>query len=144
VAASISLYRNHGLNVPYCFNRKEKKDHGEGGNIIGYSPKNGDRILIIEDVTTAGTSIRESVPLLKAMADVQITSLVVSVDRMEKGLSERSALQEVAVEFGMKVKAIVTIAEILSYLYEREIDGKVLVDKAMKEKIEDYLKQYGC
>jgi orotate phosphoribosyltransferase len=144
VTASISLYRKFALNFPYCFNRKEKKDHGEGGNIIGYPLKNGDRILIVEDVITAGTSVRESIPLLKSIADVQITSLVISVDRMEKGIGEKTTLQELIDEFGIKVKAIVTIEEILYYLFNKEIDGKVLVDKAMKVEIEDYLRNSGC
>ncbi|MEF9919354.1 MAG: orotate phosphoribosyltransferase, partial [Eubacterium sp.] len=83
ITAAVSLYRDHQMNVPYCFNRKEAKDHGEGGSLIGYTPKDGDHAMIIEDVITAGSSVRESVPLLKSIADVNITSLIISVDRME-------------------------------------------------------------
>jgi orotate phosphoribosyltransferase len=143
VTTAISLYRNYGLNVPYCFNRKEVKDHGEGGNIIGYTPKDGDRIVIIEDVVTAGTSVRESTTLLNAAAKVNITSLVVSVDRMEKGTGEKTALQELQDTFGIKTYSVVTIEEIVGYLYQKEIDGRVLIDDAMKGRVEEYLKIYG-
>lgn len=143
VTAAIALYGKHGMNVPYCFNRKEAKDHGEGGNIIGHTLAEGDRVLIVEDVITAGTSVRESIPLLKSMANLEVTSLVVSVDRMEKGIGEKTALNEVREEFGLKVQPIVTIEEIVEYLYNREIDGKVVIDDEMKEKIEEYRRVYG-
>ena len=144
VATSISLYLNHGLNIPYCFNRKEQKDHGEGGNIIGYSPKTGDKIAVVDDVITAGTSFRESFSFLKSVADVQITSLTVSVDRMEKGTGNKTTLQELGDDFAVKVNAIVTIADIMEYLYNRKIDGKVYLDDTVKRQIEDYLKVYGA
>lgn len=144
VAAAISLYRKYGMNIPFCFNRKEKKDHGEGGEMIGAAPQNEQRVVIIEDVVTAGTSVRESVTLLRQAAAVNITGLVVSVDRMERGSGSQTTLQELEEVFGIRTYAIVTIADILKYLYGREIDGRVLIDAATKTRIEDYLRIYGA
>jgi orotate phosphoribosyltransferase len=142
VATSIALYSKYNKDISVCFNRKEKKDHGEGGIIIGYTPKDDDRIAIIEDVITAGTAIRESVGLLKSMADVQITNAIVSVDRLERGLGNKTTLQELNDDFGIQTNAIVTIDEVVSYLYNREIDGKIVIDTAMKKTIEDYQNLY--
>jgi orotate phosphoribosyltransferase len=144
VAAAISLYRNHQINVPYSFNRKEAKDHGEGGLLVGYQPKDDDRVLIIEDVITAGTAVRESLTLLQKMAKVKVTTLVVSVDRMEKGTGNRSALQELREDYGVETHAIVTILDIVRYLFNREIDGKVVLNANLKQQIEAYLSVYGC
>lgn len=144
VTVAIALYRNYQINVPYCFNRKEAKDHGEGGVIVGYQPQDHDRVLIIEDVVTAGTAVRESFKLLNQLARVKVTTLVVSVDRMEKGTGNRSALQELQEDYGIRTQAIVNIQDILSYLYRREIDGKIIIDAAMKKRIENYLAMYGC
>lgn len=144
VTASIALYEKYGENINYCFNRKEVKDHGEGGTIIGYKPQDGDDILIIEDVITAGTSISESVPLLKAAADVTVSGVVVSVDRMERGKGELSALDEVKEVYGIDTYAIVTVREIIEALHNRPVDGKVYIDDAVKEKMEAYLAQYGA
>lgn len=117
VATSVALLEHHGLDVPFCFNRKEAKDHGEGGVLVGHRPQNGDRVLILEDVTTRGTSIRETVPVLKQTADVDVVGLVVSVDRRERGEGgEASALSEVANEFGLKASPIVSIDEIVAAL----------------------------
>ena len=113
----MALQRITGRDVPFCFNRKEMKNHGEGGQLVGHSPRDGERVLIIEDVTTAGTSIRETVPLLRAAAPVRLTGLVVSVDRMERGPSgRRSALDEVADEFGMTAASIVSLDDVLDHL----------------------------
>ena len=142
VTAAAALSRS-GSDVGFCFNRKEAKDHGEGGVLVGQAPRDGDRVLILEDVITAGTSIRETVPLLQAAARVRLAGLLVSVDRMEKGPGGRSALKEVEAEFGLKAAAIVTIDQILEHLHGREIDGKVLIDDAMKAKIVEYRKQWG-
>lgn len=144
VATSIALFRNYQIDIPYCFNRKEAKDHGEGGVLVGYQPQDNDRVLIIEDVTTAGTSVRESFAMLNKIAKVKITTLVVSVDRMEKGTGSSSALQELQDDYGIQTQAIVNIEDIVSYLYRREIDGKVLIDDEMKRRIEAYLAVYGC
>lgn len=94
VTAAASLYRDYQIDIPYAFNRKEAKDHGEGGSLIGYKPQPGDRIGIVEDVITAGKSVRESIETLKSL-DVEVTSLIVSVDRMERGEGELSAIQEI-------------------------------------------------
>ena len=132
-AAAGSLYRNHGINVPYFFNRKEAKDHGEGGSLVGYVPKDGDRIIIIEDVVTAGTAVRESLELLKAVADITVTALFVSVDRMERGSGERSTLNELRDEFGINVYSIITVRDIIDSLQAG--DGRI-------EKMEEYLAKY--
>ena len=144
VTASISLSQDFGHNATFCFNRKEVKDHGEGGTIVGHKLKDGETVVIIEDVTTAGTSIRESVPLLKATADVNIKALVVSVDRQERGTTEKSALAEIQEEFGIKPVPIVTLDEIVDHLYNKEVDGKVLIDDKMLQRINAYRAEYGC
>lgn len=144
VTTSVALYEKYGDNINYCFNRKEAKDHGEGGTIIGYKPQDGDDILIIEDVITAGTSIGESVPLLKNAADVTVSGVVVSVDRMERGKSELSALDEVKKVYGIETYAIVTVREIIEALHNTPVDGKIYIDDAVKAKMEEYLDKYGA
>ena len=144
VAAASSLYAKHGVNTAYCFNRKEAKDHGEGGVVIGHKLCDGDRVVIIEDGITAGTSVRESVPLLKAQAHVEIPVLIVSVDRMERGSGSLTALEEAEGEFNIKTFSIVTIDEIVEYLYNRPIDGVVVLDDKMISRIDEYRAQYGA
>ena len=144
VSAAASLYRNYGRDLPYCFNRKEVKDHGEGGSMVGYQPKDGDVIAIVEDVVTAGTAVRESIALFQNVAQVTISSLFVSVDRMERGSGDRSTLDELRAEYGIQVHPIVTVQDILSFLSNRPIDCKVYIDKAMKDRMETYLAQYGA
>jgi len=144
VSTAIALASQFGHSIPFCFNRKEAKAHGEGGTIIGHSVKAGQRVVIIDDVTTAGTSVRQSVALLSAAAPVTFSALVVSVDRMEKGTGEKSALEEIRESFGMKTFAIVTLVDIISFLYNKTIDGAILIDATMAEKIQAYRKQYGC
>ena len=117
VATASALVREHGRDVPLCFNRKEAKDHGEGGVLVGHPMRDGDRVLIVEDVTTAGTSIRETVPILRAAADIELAGLIVSVDRMERGpAGAGSALAEVGREFGMQVEAIVDLDDVVEHL----------------------------
>ena len=123
-----------GRDVGFMFNRKEAKDHGEGGVLVGHVPQPGDRVLIIEDVTTAGTSIRETVPVLRAAADVELAGLIVSVDRMERGTSDKAALAQVGDEFAMATHAIVTVQEI--------IEHADLSDE-MVERMNSYLSEYG-
>lgn len=142
VAVAMELGRR-GIDVPFCFNRKESKDHGEGGLLVGHAPKPGERVLIVEDVTTAGTSIRETVPILKAAADVRIAGLVVSVNRMERGQTELNALTELRQEFSMDTFAIVDIHEISEYLRNRTLDGRVVVTEELYEAIQRYRQQYG-
>lgn len=143
VSASISLYLDFGIDKPYTFNRKEAKDHGEGGSFIGYKPKDGDRIVIIDDVVTAGTSLRESLELLHGCADVQVAALVISVDRMERAGGEKTALDDIRASLGIPIFPIVTLDDIVETLYNREIDGRVHIDDACMEKIRAYRKLYG-
>ena len=133
-ATASSLYRNHGIDIPYFFNRKEAKDHGEGGSLIGYKPKDGDRIIIIEDVVTAGTAVRESMQLLKSIADISITALFVSVDRMERGTGEQSTLNELKTEHNINVYTIINALDIIASFPKG--DDRI-------EKMEKYLSEYG-
>jgi orotate phosphoribosyltransferase len=136
------LHQDHGREVGFCFNRKEAKDHGEGGNLIGHTLADGDRVLIIEDVTTAGTSIRESVPLLRAAADIQLAGLVVSVDRMERGSGEKNSLTEIREQYGMPTFAIVTIEDIITHLREHAVDGRMVIDDASYRRVLAYREQH--
>ena len=144
VTAAASLYRNYGRDLPYCFNRKEAKDHGEGGVMVGYKPQDGDDIAIVEDVVTAGTAVRESIELFKHVADVKIRALFVSVDRMERGTRECTTLDELREDFGIQVYPIVTIREVIDCLHNKPVDGRVYIDDAMRERMEDYLRTYGA
>ncbi len=143
VAATMEISRLYGKEIRYSSNRKEVKDHGDKGILLGSKIADGDRVVIIEDVTTAGTSIRETVPILKAQGDVDIKGLVVSVDRMERGTGEKSALTEIAETYGMKTCAIVTMAEVVEYLYNREIGGRVVIDDTIKAAIDAYYALWG-
>lgn len=142
VATAIALANDHNKDVNYCFNRKEAKDHGEGGTMVGYKLQDGDKVLIIEDVITAGTAIRECLPILKGAANIEIAGLVISVDRMERGQSNRTAIQEIEEEFGIKTYPIVTVREIIETLHNVEIDGKVVIDDEMRARMEAYLAEY--
>ncbi len=144
VSAAASLYRNYGRDLPYCFDRKEEKDHGEGGSLVGYRPKDGDSIAIVEDVVTAGTAVRESLELFRAMGKMKVTALVVSVDRMERGSRECSTLDELRQDYGIQVCPIVTVREIIETLYNRPVDGVVYIDDAVRERMEGYLNEYGA
>ena len=143
VAAASSLYRCYERDVAFCFNRKEAKDHGEGGSLIGHKPKAGDRIAIIEDVVTAGTAVRETVALFEAVADIQLTALFVSVDRMERGSGEVSTLQELRDTLGLRVYPIVTVREIIDCLHNQAQGGRVIITDEIREKMEAYLARYG-
>lgn len=139
VSAVTALYNKYGKDWFYCFDRKEVKDHGEGGMFVGKQPENGDRVVIIEDVMTSGKALREVLPKLQEAADVKIEAMIITVDRMEKGLnSELSAVQEVYGDFGIKVYSIVTIKDIIEAIENGVIEGKEYL-QAMK----DYRKQYG-
>lgn len=144
VTAAASLYRNYKEDYPYCFNRKEAKDHGEGGNMVGAKIEAGQKIAIVEDVVTAGTAVRESIALFQNIAPVKINALFVSVDRMERGTGEKSALDELREEHGIQVFPIVTVRRIIDYLHNRPVDGKVYIDDAMKARMEEYLSTYGA
>jgi orotate phosphoribosyltransferase len=139
VVAVAMAFAERGREVEFCFNRKEAKDHGEGGLLVGRKLQNGDRVLIVEDVTTAGTSIRETVPILRAAADIKLAGLVVSVDRQERAsdASSCTALAEVGAEFGMPTAAIVNIDEVVAHLGSRLTD-------ADRTRIAAYRAQYGA
>ena len=143
VSAAASLYRNYRRDLPYCFNRKEAKDHGEGGVLVGFQPRGGERIAIVEDVVTAGTAVRESIELFRHVAPVKLCSLYVSVDRMERGQDSRSALEELRQDWGIAVYPIVTVREIIAFLHGRELDGRVVLDDSTRERMERYLREYG-
>ena len=145
VAASIAISENYGKDVRYCSNRKEIKDHGDKGILLGSPLQDGDRVVIIEDVTTAGTSIRETMPILKAQGDVKIIGLMVSLDRMEIGLSGRkAALAEISDKYGFATNAIVTMAEVIEHLHGRDVCGRVVIDDDIKTALDEYYKTYGA
>lgn len=143
VCASMAMNEFFGADIKYCSNRKEVKDHGDTGILLGSPITDGDRVVIIEDVTTAGTSIGETLPIIKAQGDAQVLGLVVSVDRMERGQGEKSALAEIQETYGFKTTAIVTMAEVVEHLHNREYKGRVVIDDQLKEAIDAYYVQYG-
>jgi len=130
VATSMAISEHFGADIKYCSNRKEVKDHG-------------DKVVIIEDVTTAGTSIEETLPIIKAQGDVDVLGLVVSVDRCERGKGEKSALTEIQEKYGFRTTAIVTMKEVVEHLYNKEYKGKVIIDDTLKAAIDAYYEQYG-
>ncbi len=138
VTCSVALFNKYGMDVNYCFDRKEAKDHGEGGVIVGKQLTDKEKVVIIEDVITAGTAIRQVIPVLKQNADVDITAMIISVDRMEKGQGELSAVQEVKQEFGIDVYSIVTINDIIDAIKNDVIEGKEYLDKMI-----EYRNTYG-
>ncbi len=144
VATAMAISELYGKDVRYCSNRKEEKDHGDTGILLGSKLKDGDRVVMIEDVTTSGKSIEETYPIIKAQADVKIMGLMVSLNRMEKGKTDRSALSEIQETYGFPGAAIVTMAEVTEYLYQKESNGSVLIDDTLKRAIDDYYAQYGA
>ncbi len=144
VAVCTALYEHFGINVAYAFNRKEAKDHGEGGMIVGAPIRKDSKLVIVDDVMTAGTAMRQCIELLKKEGGPNINGILIAVDRMEKGVGEKSAVQELKDEFGIKVYSIVSLEEIIDYLYKREIEGVVYVDEEKMAKINEYRKQYGA
>lgn len=144
VAATMAISEFYNKEIGYCSNRKEIKDHGDKGILLGSPIKDQDKIIIIEDVTTAGTSIGETMPILKAQGDVDVIGLVVSVDRMEKGQGSKSALAEIEEVYGIKTTAIVTMEEVVEHLYNKPYNGNIVIDDTLKAAIEEYYKQYGA
>jgi len=144
VAASMAVSELFDKEIRYCSNRKEVKDHGDKGILLGSPLDDGDKVVIIEDVATAGTSIAETMPILKAQAKVQPVGLVVSVDRMERGQGTKSALAEIQERYGLQTTAIVTMEEVVEHLYDRPYKGRVIIDDAMKAAIDAYYEQYGA
>lgn len=145
VATAMAISELYGKEVRYCSNRKEVKDHGDTGILLGSKLKDGDRVVIIEDVTTSGKSIEETFPILKSQADVEIKGLIVSLNRMERGLdSEKSALNEIREKYGFEANAIVTMEEVVSCLYNQPYRGTIYIDDTLKSAIDAYYKQYGA
>ncbi len=144
VTTSAALFSEYGRDLAFCFNRKEAKDHGEGGVLVGHTPRDGDRVLIVEDVTTAGTSVRETVPILRAAADVQLAGLVVAVDRMERGAGDRAALTELSEEFAMPTFSIVNVDEVVGHLAQHPVDGRQVLGPEDRERIAAYREEYGA
>lgn len=142
VATSMALATQHDTDINYCFNRKEEKDHGEGGKMVGHKLKDGDNVLITEDVITSGASIRECLPQIMAVAKVNIVGEVISVDRMERGLENKTAIQQIYDDYGFKVYPIVNVREVIEVLHNHPVDGKVYIDDEMKAKMEAYLEEY--
>jgi orotate phosphoribosyltransferase len=137
VSASIAL-ASEGLNLPFFFNRKEVKDHGEGGVFVGYKPKAGDEIVIVEDVITAGTAIRETMEIMKGVEGIKVVATFVVVDRKEKGQGDKGAMVEIEEEFGFPVYSVVDVYDIIEYLEEDE------ANKENVDRIKKYLEVYGA
>lgn len=144
VAAAMAISELYGKEIRYCANRKEVKDHGDTGILLGSPLRDGDRVVIIEDVTTSGQSIAETVPILQAKARVEVTGLIVSLNRMEKGQGDQSALAEIKERYGFPAAAIVDMADVVEYLYNRPYQGKIYIDDAGKKALDDYYGQYGA
>jgi orotate phosphoribosyltransferase len=143
VATTMELSDLYGTEISYCSNRKEVKDHGDSGILLGSPLSDGDRVVIIEDVTTAGTSIGETLPIIKAQGDISVLGLVVSVDRMERGQGEKSALCEIRETYGIETTAIVTMGEVVEHLFQKPYKGKIVIDNNIKQAIDAYYKEYG-
>lgn len=144
VTATMAISEMYGKSVGYCSNRKERKDHGEKGMLLGSPLEDGDKVLIIEDVTTAGTSIQETIPIIMAQGKVTIVGLVVSVDRMEKGQGEKSALKEIEETYGFPTTAIVTMEEVVYHLYNKPYKGRIYLDDDIKNAIDAYYETFGA
>lgn len=145
VATTIAYSELYGKEIRYCSNRKEEKDHGDVGILLGSKLKDGDRVVIIEDVTTSGKSIEETFPILKAQGNVEIKGLMVSLNRMEKGLGGKmSALDEIKEKYGFEANAIVSMADVIEHLYNRPYKGQVYIDDTLKSAIDSYYAEYGA
>ena len=144
VATTMAISELYGKEVRYCSNRKEVKDHGDTGILLGSKLKDGDKVIIIEDVTTSGKSIEETFPILKAQADVEVKGLIVSLNRNEKGKQDdKTALDEIKELYGFDTAAIVSMPEVVEHLYNKECNGQVVINDEIKERIDAYYEQYG-
>ncbi len=146
VVTAVAFSKLYGKEIRYCSDRKEEKDHGaDKGSFLGSSLKDGDKVVMIEDVTTSGKSMEETVPKVRGAANVEIVGLMVSLNRMEKGLGgEKSALEEIRDKYGFETNAIVTMEEVVEHLYNRECQGRVVINDDIKKAIDAYYEQYGC
>ena len=145
VVTAIAFSELYGKEIRYCSDRKEEKDHGaDKGSFLGSKLQDGDRVVIIEDVTTSGKSIEETFPILKSQADVEIKGLMVSLNRMERGKGEKCALDEIKELYGFPTAAIVSMSDVVECLYNKECQGKVVIDDTLKAAIDAYYEQYGA
>lgn len=144
VATTMAFSELYGRDIRYCSNRKEIKDHGDVGILLGSDLNDGDRVVIIEDVTTSGKSIEETFPILKEQANVDVVGLMVSLNRQERGRTQKNALAEIREVYGIETGAIVTMEEVVEHLYNRKYNGRVLIDDKMKDAIDTYYAQYGA
>ena len=144
VATAMAFSELYGRDIRYCSNRKEIKDHGDVGILLGSDLNDGDRVVIIEDVTTSGKSIEETFPILKEQANADVVGLMVSLNRQERGRTQKNALAEIREVYGIETGAIVTMEEVIEHLYNRKYNGRVLIDDKMKEAIDTYYAQYGA
>ena len=144
VATSIAFSELYDKDIRYCSNRKEIKDHGDVGILLGSGLNDGDRVVIIEDVTTSGKSIEETFPILKEQANVDVVGLMVSLNRQERGKTQKNALAEIREVYGIETGAIVTMEEVVEHLYHQPYNGRVIIDDEMKEAIDAYYAQYGA
>ncbi len=145
VVTAIAYSELYGKEIRYCSDRKEEKDHGaDKGSFLGSKLQDGDRVVMIEDVTTSGKSMEETVPKVRGAADVEIVGLMVSLNRMEKGLGgEKSALEEIKETYGFDAHAIVTMADVIEHLYNNPYKGQIYIDDTLKASIDEYYKEYG-
>ena len=144
VATTMAYHRLYGKEIRYCSNRKEAKDHGDAGILLGSPIKDGDKVVIIEDVTTSGKSIEETFPIIQAQGDVTIKGLMVSLNRMERGKGEKSALVEIQEKYGFPANAIVSMSDVVHHLYNKPCNGKVVIDDEIKAAIDKYYEEYGA
>lgn len=146
VTTAVAFYELYGKEIRYCSNRKEAKDHGDTGILLGSKLRDGDKVVIIEDVTTSGKSIEETFPIVKAQGNVEVIGLMVSLNRMEVGRSgdgSKSALDEIRDVYGFPTAAIVTMQEVVERLYNQDCHGRIVIDDDMKAAIDKYFEQYG-
>lgn len=143
VATTMAISELYGVDIRYCSNRKEVKDHGDVGILLGSKIKDGDRVVIIEDVTTSGKSIEETFPIIQAQGNVEIKGLMVSLNRMEKGKGTQSALDEIREKYGFEANAIVSMADVVEHLYNQPYNGEVIINDELKAAIDAYYEQYG-
>ena len=142
--ATASALAARGHDTGYCFDRKEAKDHGEGGTFVGMPPTDGMRVVIVDDVITSGRSIREAAALLRASAKVELSAVVIAVDRQERGKSDRSTMAELRDELGTPILPLVTVRQLVDDLHTRTVGGQQVIDDAAKASIEAYLAEHGA
>ncbi len=144
VATTMAISNLYDVDIKYCSNRKEEKDHGDVGILLGSPIDKEDKVIFIEDVTTSGKSIDETLPIIKALGNDNVIGLVISVDRMEKGKTDKSALDELKANYGFETTAIVTMAEVVEHLHNKEYNGKVIINDEIKLAIDKYYEKYGA